>query len=121
MKINQFLCLLMASFILAACSSFGTLGIVTKSSADPGSLLRSGRAFKEIGPAEGEACRYFVLAIIPFGDSAFSTAVDNALSSSGGDALINVSVSSSLYGFIPIYNVFSFTCTSVRGVAIKFE
>jgi len=35
--------------------------------------------------------------------------------------LLNVSVSSSLYGFIPIYNVFSYTCTNVKGIAIKFE
>lgn len=37
---------------------------------------------------------------------------------SSGDALVNVSTSSSLYGFIPIYNVLSFTCTTVRGTAI---
>jgi hypothetical protein len=47
-------------------------------------------------------------------------AVDEALAKSGGDALINVSVTTSLYGFIPLYNIFSFTCTTVRGVAIKF-
>jgi hypothetical protein len=54
----------------------------------------------------------FVIAVIPFGDSTFSKAVDDALASRGGDALINVTVSSSLYGFVPIYNVYSFTCTS---------
>ena len=121
MKINQLLCLLVVSIILTACSTFGTLGIVTKSSGDPGALLKSGRAYKELGPAEGQACRHFILAIIPFGDSAFSTAVDRALAANGGDALINVSVQSSLYGFIPIYNVYSYTCTTVKGIAIKFE
>jgi hypothetical protein len=30
------------------------------------------------------------------------------------------SVETSLYGFIPIYNLFANTCTTVRGVAIKF-
>jgi hypothetical protein len=30
-------------------------------------------------------------------------------------------VSNSLYGFVPIYNVYSFTCTSVQGVAVKFK
>ena len=30
-------------------------------------------------------------------------------------------VSSSLYGFIPIYNVYSFTCTSVSGIAVKYK
>jgi hypothetical protein len=50
-----------------------------------------------------------------------ASAVDEALVASGGDALLNVSVSSSLYGFIPIYNLFTYSCTNVRGVAIKFE
>ena len=121
MKINQLLCLVVAVLVSVACSSFGTLGIVTKSSSDPGALLKSGRNYKEIGPAEGQACRHFILAIIPFGDSAFSTAVDRALSANGGDALINVSVQTSLYGFIPIYNVYSYTCTTVKGIAVKFE
>jgi hypothetical protein len=43
------------------------------------------------------------------------------LASSGGDALVNVSTATSLYGFVPVYNVFSFTCTTVKGTAIKFE
>ena len=37
----------------------------------------------------------------------------------GADALLNVSTSSSLYGFIPLLNVFSFTCTTVSGTAVK--
>lgn len=48
-------------------------------------------------------------------------AVDKALEATGGDALLNVSAESSLYGFIPIYNVYTFTCTTVRGTAIKFK
>jgi hypothetical protein len=106
---------------LAGCSSSGTLGLVTKSSADPASLLRSGRAFKELGPVEAEVCRHFLLAIIPWGASDFGRAVDKALVERGGDALLNVTVEASLYGFIPIYNVYSFTCTKVQGIAIKFE
>lgn len=121
MKIRRFASLLLVALILVGCSSFGTLGVVTKSSSDPGSLLRSGRAYEEIGPVEGRACRYFLVAIIPWGDSTFSTAVEKALAKRGGDALLNVSMSSSLYTFIPIYNVFSFTCTTVRGIAIKFQ
>ena len=42
-------------FLVAACSSVGTLGIVTKSTADPASILRSGRTYQEIGPTEGQA------------------------------------------------------------------
>jgi hypothetical protein len=108
-------------FLLAACSSVGTLGIVTKSMADPASILRSGRTYQELGPAEGQACRFFIIAVVPFGDSTFSTAVERALAEKGGDALINVTTSSSLYGFIPVYNILSFTCTTVKGIAVKLQ
>jgi len=108
-------------FFLIGCSSSGTLGIVTKSSADPASLLKSGRAFQELGPVQAQVCRHFVLAIIPWGEADFARAVDKALVERDGDALLNVSVETSLYGFIPIYNVYSFTCTTVQGIAVKFE
>jgi hypothetical protein len=107
--------------LIASCTSTGNLGMVSRSTADPGSLLTSPQPYKEIGPAKGKACRYFLLGIIPWGDSTLKTAVDNALAESGGDALINLSVSSNLYGFVPIYNVFCFTCTTVEGIAIKYE
>jgi hypothetical protein len=109
------------SFFLIGCSSSGTLGIVTKSTADNAGLLRSGRAFQELGPVEGQACRHFVLAVIPWGQGDFGKAVDKALEEKGGDALINVSVETSLYGFVPIYNVYSFTCTTVKGIAVKLQ
>jgi hypothetical protein len=116
-----FLSFALMTLVFAGCSSSGTLGIVTRSTADSAGLLKSGRSFQDLGPVEGSACRHFVLAIIPWGDSTLSTAVDNALQQKGGDALINVTVTSSLYGFIPIYNVYSYTCTEVKGVAIKFQ
>ncbi len=121
MNINRSLLAFVVGLALTGCISVGNLGIVTKPSADSATLLKSGRTFQELGPTEGEACRHFLLAVIPWGDSAFSTAVNNALAEKGGDALINVTVSSSLYGFIPIYNVFSFTCTTVKGIAVKFQ
>lgn len=105
---------------LTGCSSVGNLGIVVKSSADPIAILKSGKNFEELGFAEGKACRHFVLAIIPWGNSDFQKAVDEALVGTGGDALVNVTTESSLYGFIPIYNVYSFTCTRVKGIVIKF-
>ena len=107
--------------ITAGCTSTGTLGIVTKASANPAALLQSAREFDELGLASGRACRHFVIGIIPFGNSTLEDAVNSALEKTGGDALINVTTSSSLYGFIPIYNVYSFTCTAVRGTAIKFK
>ena len=97
----------------------GNLGIVTKPSANNADRLKSGVSFEELGPVEGSGCRHFILAIIPFGDSSFSKAVDEALSQKGGDALINVTVSSSLYGFIPIYNVYSFTCTRAASIGVS--
>ena len=112
---------MLLGFLVAGCSSTGRLGIVTKSSADPAELLKSSQGYEDLGQVEGQACRYFLLAIIPWGKSDIEKAVDNALKGTGGDALINVSAESSLYGFIPIYNVFSFTCTTVKGTAIKFN
>jgi hypothetical protein len=106
---------------LAGCVSVGSLGVITKSSVDPASVLKTGHSVKELGPAEGEACRYFLIAVIPWGNSDVQTAVDKALAPSGGDALVNVTTSSSLYGFVPVYNVLSFTCTSVKGTAVKLE
>ena len=113
--------LLLAALLLTGCTSVGTLGIVTKSTGDPGAILRNAQPYKELGPVQGEACRFFLLAVIPWGNATFSTAVDDALAKVGGDALINVTVSNSLYGFIPIYNVFTYTCTDVKGIAIKFQ
>ncbi len=107
--------------LLLGCVSTGNLGIISKSMGDPGSLLSSSQPYKEIGPAKGEACRYILLGVIPWGDSTITKAVNNSLGKSGGDALINLSVASSLYTFIPIYNVFCYTCTTVEGIAIKFE
>lgn len=110
-----------AVLLLTGCTSTGTLGLVTKSASDPGAALRDGASYKDLGPASGSSCRYFLLAIVPWGDGTFSSAVDEALMKSGGDALLNVTVSNSLYGFIPIYNVFTYQCTNVSGTAIKFE
>ena len=111
------LCLL----TLLGCVSTGSVGIITKSGANPAEVLGTPRPYKEVGQASARACRYFALAIVPWGDSALSTAVDEALQVSGADALLNATVSSSLYGFIPYYNVFAFTCSAVKGTAIRFE
>lgn len=115
---SLFFAALLMVLILPGCVSTGNLGLVVRSMASPADLLTESHSFRQLGPAEGRACRFFVVAIVPFGDSTVSAAVDDALQKSGGDALVNVSTSSSLYGFIPIYNVLSFTCTTVRGTAI---
>jgi hypothetical protein len=113
--------LVLFAVTLSACTSVGTLGIVTKPSADPGALLKGGQPYKELGSVQGEACRFYLLSLIPWGDATFSKAVNEALAKSGGDALINVTVSNSLYGFVPFYNILAYTCTEVNGIAVKLE
>ncbi len=105
----------------SGCTSMGTLGMITKSEADPVSILKSGRSYKELGPASGNACKYILLSIVPWGDSDLETAVRRALKKSNGDALVNVSVASSLYSFLPIYNIVSVSCTAVKGIAVKYQ
>jgi len=106
---------------LSACTSVAQVGVMTGPTGNPGSIISDARSYSEIGPVEGEACRYFLLGIIPWGDSTPTTAMDKALRSKGGDAIINASVETSLYGFVPIWNIFAYTCTKVRGIAIKFD
>ena len=119
---NQITLGILVLFVLVfGCTSTGSLGIVTKASANPAGLLQSAQEFEELGFAEGSACRHFVLGIIPFGNSTMEEAVNNALEKTGGDALINVTTSSSLYGFIPIYHVYAYTFTEVKGTAIQFK
>ena len=113
--------LLLLVVLASGCSSTGTLGMVTKSSVNSAKLLQSAQGFEEIGLTEAMVCRHFILAIIPFGNSNIEAAVNKALRRTGGDALINVLITTSLYGFIPLYNVYSFTCTTVQGTAIKFN
>jgi len=104
---------------MTSCSSTGSFGLLAGPAASPGELLTANSSYEELGPVEGRACRYFLLSLFPWGDSSPSSALDNALSGGEGNAVLNASVTTSLYGFFPIYNVFSFTCTTVQGVAIK--
>lgn len=119
--LRKLLLVAVVGIVLSGCSSVSQVGILSKPSADPASLIKQQQSFKELGYVEGRACRYFLLAVIPFGDSTPGRAMEKALAQVGGDAIINASVSTNLFGFVPIYNVFSFTCTTVRGTAIKYE
>ena len=83
--------------------------------------MRSGRAFQELGAAEGEACKKYVLGMIPWGSASLSNALDQALSDKQADALLNVTVESSLYFSPPPYILFTEACNSVKGTAIKFQ
>lgn len=106
--------------LASACASTGTLGMVSRSPA-AAEALRNGSSFQELGPAHGKSCRFFVLGLVPGGNGTVSDATRDALEKSGADALLNATVETNLYGFIPIYNLFSYTCTSVSGTAIKFD
>ena len=110
----------LATIALASCTSVGQVGAMTRASADPGAMIREAHPYREIGPAKGTACRYFLLAIVPWGDATASQALEEALDATGGDALLNVTVYSSLYTFIPYFNIFTYTCTSVEGTAISY-
>jgi hypothetical protein len=70
--------------------------------------------------SKGAPAGFFLLGVVPWGNSTVTQAIDNALAN-GGDALINISVTNSLYGFIPIYNIFCYTCSDVEGIAIEIE
>jgi hypothetical protein len=107
---------------LCGCTTVGTLGIVSKSSIEAPTMLREGRPFTVVGPAQSESCRYILFGVFPTGSGDMQTATDLALRSvGGGDALLNVTTETSLYSFIPIYNVFAESCIVVKGTAIKFE
>ncbi len=106
---------------LPGCTSVGNVGIISKSSADPGAFLRNSRVYKDLGPAEARVCRFFIIGLVPAGNADIQAATDKALKKSGADALVNVATSNSLYGFFPLYNVLSVTCTTVKGSAVKFE
>jgi len=105
---------------LAGCTSVGSIGLMVKTGANPIDRARSG-SFQDLGYVEASGCRYLIIGIIPLGNSDPGYVLDQALDQKGADALLNVSTSNSHYGFVPIYNVFSINCTTLRGTAIKFE
>jgi hypothetical protein len=113
--------LLIVGMIGLACSSTATHGILSRQVVDVGSIIEESHTYEEIGPVEGRRCRFFLLNIIPWGDSTTGAAMEKALSNTGGNAVVNAAVTTSLYGFVPIYNVLSFSCTTVRGVAVRID
>jgi uncharacterized protein YceK len=121
MNISRMTGMMCIVVLMSGCASVGTVGLITKSSADPMSVTRTAHTVKELGPAEGKACRYMALTVFPFGKSDLQVATDKALTKTRGDALVNVTVSSNLYMFIPIYPLLTYTCTAVKGTAVKFE
>lgn len=121
MVVNRLGGLVLTTLILAGCTASGNVGIMTRSAEDPAQLMRSGRAFQELGEAEGEACKRYFLGIVPWGSASLSKALDRALNDKQADALLNVTVETSLYFSPPPYILFTEACNSVKGRAIKFQ
>jgi hypothetical protein len=107
--------------VTVGCFSTSHHAIIAAPTTRASDLLEKPITFREMGPVSGRSCRFFIIALIPFGDSTPGAAIEKALLGSHADAILNVSVTTSLYGFIPIYNILSFTCTTVQGVAVRFD
>jgi hypothetical protein len=107
-------------FVLAAvCSLFIVSGCARNAGGiAPSTTPINGRAYDIIGPAEGSDVRVTLLGILPVSDGNDTReAVANAIKSSGGDALINVTVENvSRYWILWATNQ-----TQVFGDAIKFK
>jgi hypothetical protein len=59
--------------------------------------------------------------MIPWGSASMAKALDQALYDKKADALLNVTVESSLYFSPPPYFLFTEACNTVKGTAIKFQ
>lgn len=114
-------------FILffTSCTSTGTIGLIASVESEVNRGVHEPHTFHTVGPeVNGTACRHFILGIFPWGDSDIESAMRDALMknpSMHADGLINVSTSTSLYNFLPIYNVYTLTCTTIQGVPIKYD
>jgi len=109
----------------AGCTSTGSLGLLSDSETETDLGPHDSHLFHRVGPQiEGRACRHFILGIIPWGDSDLESAMKDAFKknpSLHADGLVHVATSTSLYNFFPLYNVYTLTCTSVRGTPIRFD
>lgn len=115
-------CALLLLTGLFGCSQKGTLGMIAKDSGNVQNLLSRGQAYEEHGLVKGSACHYHLL-LIPFGRSDISAALDDALAESGSDALIGGTTGKWYAGLpLPLFrSLFDVTCTTVAGIAIKFQ
>lgn len=107
--------------LLCGCRTTRSMSIIARERVNASELLGTALEYEDLGRVRGGACRFFVLNLIPFGDSTPAAALEDALEKVGGDAMIDVLVSTSLYGLAPIYNLLSFTCTSMTGTAIDLK
>lgn len=115
-KIFALIALLLA---VSGCSTTSHMGVVSAPGSNPEAMLGNANDYERVGPVSGRACRFFALGVFPWGDSTPGAAVNKALSDSEADAVIDASATTSLYGFLPIYQVLSYTCTTVRGTGVR--
>jgi hypothetical protein len=110
---------------VAGCTSTGSIGLLSSSETEADLGPHDSHKFHRVGSQiEGTACRHFILGLIPWGNSDVETAMKDAFKRNPGlqaDGLVHVTTSTSLYGFFPIYNAYTLTCTTVRGIPIRFE
>jgi hypothetical protein len=110
---------------LAGCTSTGTLGLLSSSETEADLGPHDSHRFHRVGSEiTGTACRHFILGLVPWGDSDVETAMRDAFRknpSLQADGLVHVSTSTSLYNFFPLYNVYTLTCTTVKGIPIRFD
>ncbi|MDA8059160.1 MAG: hypothetical protein ACYCXP_05350 [Leptospirillum sp.] len=110
---------------LSACTSTGSLGLISNSETETDLGPHDSHRFHRVGSEiTGTACRHFILGIIPWGDSDVETALRHALHahpSLKADGLVHVTTETSLYGFFPLYDVYTLTCTTVKGIPIRFD
>lgn len=117
--------LLALVLMTAGCTSNGSIGLLSSSETEADLGPHDSHTFHRVGPQiEGTACRHFILGLIPWGDSDLESAMKAAFKknpSLHADGLIHVTTATSLYNFFPLYNVYTLTCTTVRGVPIRFD
>jgi len=110
---------------LSACTSTGSLGLISNSETETDLGPHDSHRFHRVGTEiKGTACRHFILGIIPWGDSDVETALRHALNahpSLKADGLVHVTTQTSLYGFLPLYDIYTLTCTTVKGIPIRFD
>ena len=115
----------LSMLLLSSCTSTGSLGLLTNSQTEADLGPHDSHRFHRVGgEITGTACRHFILGIIPWGDSDIETALRHALRahpSLNADGLVHVTTETSLYGFFPLYDVYTLTCTTVKGIPVRFD
>ena len=115
-NLDLLLLLPLACFAMDGCETTGHVGLVTRSSVAPESLLTSGKAYQELGTVWGKICGSPYVWFLGGPADNFAKVIDDALKHFDADALINVTTSTHRKGSVWK----NYRCTKVQGTAIKF-